>query len=62
MCLISSTTFAANVADGDNLYVYTRGTTRAVTYSLDNLDKIMFGETAISLYTSNAKTDYKYSN
>lgn len=62
LCLISSTTFAANVADGDNLYVYTRGTTRAVTYSLDNLDKIMFGETAISLYTSNSKTDYKYSN
>lgn len=59
---ISSTTFAANVADGDNLYVYTRGTTRAVTYSLDKLDKITFGETDISLYTSYAKTDYKYSN
>lgn len=59
---ISSTTFAANDEDGDNLYVYTKGTTRAVTYSLDKLDKITFGETDISLYTSYAKTDYKYSN
>ena len=47
--------------DGDNLYVYTKGAIQAVTYSLDNLDKITFGDNEVSLWTNSGKTDYVYS-
>ena len=52
--------FSANPDDGDNLYVYTKGATQAVTYSLDNLDKMTFGDNALSLWTNSGKTDYAY--
>ena len=46
--------------DGDNLYVYTKGAAQAATYSLDNLDKMTFGDNALSLWTNSGKTDYAY--
>ncbi len=46
--------------DGDNLYVYANGAAQAVTYSLDNLDKITFGQNAISISTKSGQTDYAY--
>lgn len=46
--------------DGDNLYVYTKGAAQAVTYSLDNLDKMTFGDNALSLWTNSGKTEYAY--
>lgn len=48
--------------DGDNIYVYTKGSAKATVYSLDNLDKMMFGENALSLYTKNGKAEYAYSS
>ena len=53
--------FASTPDDGDNLYVYTKGAIQAVTYSLDNLDKITFGDNEVSLWTNSGKTDYAYS-
>ena len=46
--------------DGDNLYVYTKGAAQAVTYSFDNLDKMTFGDNALSIWTNSGKTDYAY--
>ena len=46
---------------GDSFYVYKKGSTKAVVYALDNLDKMTFGENALSLYMKNGKTDYAYS-
>lgn len=46
--------------DGDNLYVYANGAAQAVTYSLDNLDKITFGNNAISISTKSGRSDYAY--
>ena len=46
--------------DGDNLYVYANGAAQAVTYSLDNLDKITFGQNTISIRTKSGQTDYAY--
>ena len=48
--------------DGDNIYVYTKGSANATVYSLDNLDKMMFGENALALYTKNGKTEFVYSS
>jgi len=62
MCLVSSAAFAASPADGDNLFVWTKGAKTAVVYSLDNLDKIMFDDAAMSVWTNKGKTDYAYGN
>lgn len=48
--------------DGDNLYVYTKGASNAVVYSLDNLDKLTFGNDAMSIWTIEGRTDYEYKN
>ena len=47
--------------DGDNLYVYTKDASSAVVYSLDNLDKLTFGNNAISIWTFGSRMDYQYS-
>ena len=52
--------FAASPDDGDNFYVYTKGTSKAVIYSLDNLDKLIFDDTSMSVWTNVGKTDYAY--
>ena len=54
--------FAASPADGDNLFVWTKGAKTAVVYSLDNLDKITFDDNAFSVWTNKGKTDYVYGN
>ena len=46
---------------GDNLYVYTKDASNAVVYSLDNLDKLTFGDNAISIWYDGGRTDYQYS-
>ena len=35
--------------DGDNLYVYTKGASNAVVYSLEKMDKLTFGNDAMSI-------------
>ena len=60
--LVSTATFAASPADGDNLFVWTKGAKTAVVYSLDNLDKITFDDNAFSVWTNKGKTDYAYGN
>ena len=62
LILVSTTTFAASPADGDNLFVWTKGAKTAVVYSLDNLDKITFDDAAVSVWTNKGKTDYAYGN
>ena len=62
LSMVSITTFAASPADGDNLFVWTKGAKAAVVYSLDNLDKITFDETAVSVWTNKGKADYAYGN
>ena len=59
--LVSTAGFAANPADGDNLYVFTKGAKKAVVYSLDNLHKMTFGDEAMSLWSKKGKlADYAY--
>lgn len=60
--LVSTAAFAASPADGDNLFVWTKGAKTAVVYSLDNLDKITFDDAAVSVWTNKGKTDYAYGN
>ena len=45
---------------GDNFFVYMKGSAKAVVYSLDDLDKMTFGENSLSLYMKSGKTDYAY--
>lgn len=59
---VSTAGFAATPADGDNLLIWKKGASQAVVYSLDNLDKLTFDETAMSVWTNKGKTDYAYSN
>lgn len=61
-CLfLGGTIFAANPDDGDNMYVFTKGVSQATVYSLDNLDKLTFSSTAMSVWTNNGKKDYAFS-
>lgn len=60
MSMVSITGFAASPADGDNLFVWTKGAKEAVVYSLDNLYKITFDEAAVSVWTNKGKTYYTY--
>ena len=62
MSMMSTFGLSANPDDGDNLYVFTKGSTQAIVYSLDNLDKITFGSNAVSLWTNNGREDYNYGN
>lgn len=52
---------ASSPDGGDSFYVYKKGSAKAVVYSLDDLDKMTFGENALSLYMKSGKTDYAYS-
>ena len=45
----------------ENLYVYLKEASNAVVYSLDNLDKLTFGDNAISIWYDGGRTDYQYS-
>lgn len=54
--------YSASSEDGDNLFVWTKGAKTAVVYSLDDLDKITFDDTAVSIWTNKGKTDYVYGN
>ena len=62
LLLANTAGFASNPGDGDNLHVYTKGSTRATAYSLDNLDKLTFGDYSISVWMNNGRTDYSYGN
>ena len=62
LSMVSTTAFAASPADGDNLFVWTKGAKTAVVYSLDNLDKITFDDAAVGVWTNKGKTDYAYGN
>lgn len=62
LILVGMASFAASPADGDNLLVWKKGAANAVVYSLDNLDKLTFDDTAMSVWTNKGKTDYAYSN
>ena len=46
--------------DGDNLYVYTKGSSYATVYSLDHLDKLTFEENAVRIWYGGGKKDYEY--
>ena len=59
-CSITLSGYSANPGDGDNLYVFTKGATKAIVYSLDNLDKMTFSDNGMSLWTNNKKFDYNY--
>lgn len=60
LSFLSISGFAASPDDGDNFYVYTRGATKAVVYSLDNLDKLTFNDKSMSVWTNVGRTDYAY--
>ena len=59
-CLSPSMAFAA---DGDNMYVHLKSSSTPVRFALDNLDKITFSSTAMSVWTSQTqKSEYAYTN
>ncbi len=62
ICLCFAYGFSAQAAndDGDILYVYTNDASTGVSYSLDNLDKLTFGNDAISIWAFGNRTDYEY--
>ena len=45
---------------GERFNVYTKGSSNAVVYQLDDLEKMTFGDNALSLYMKAGKTDYAY--
>ena len=62
MGLVSAAGFAANPADGDNLYVFTKQSDAPAIYSLDDLDKITFSDTGINFWNTKWPTEYAYGN
>ena len=59
--ILATAGFAAIPADGDNLYVFTKGAAKSVVYSLENLHKMTFGDEAMSLWSKKGKlADYAY--
>ena len=46
--------------DGENLYVYTKDVPNVVVYSLDNLDKLTFGDNSICIWTLGGRKNYEY--
>lgn len=62
MCTAATSTFSMTPDDGENLYLYTKSTKEAVVYSLNELDKITFGEKGIQIWNTSWPTEYAYSN
>lgn len=62
LCMMSVSGFASNPDDGDNMYVLTKGSNQVNTYSLDNLEKLTFGNTSMSVWYNAGKKDYTYSD
>ena len=62
MSMVSTSSFAASPDDGDSFFVWTKGGTKAVVYSLDDLDKLTFEENALGVWKNNVKTSYAYDN
>ena len=60
LSLMSATGFASSPDDGDNLFVWSKGSTKAVVYSLDDLDKLTFEDNALGVWKNNVKTSYEY--
>ena len=60
--LLSISAYASSPDDGDNFYVFTNGNKTKVTYSLDKLDKIVFGDQTMSVWANNKCDDYAYSS
>lgn len=58
--LASTTAFASNSADDDNLYVITNQTTASAIYSLDDIDKITFTTKGINFWNTGWPTEYTY--
>ena len=63
LALVSYAQYGTQEIDdvGDNLYVYTKDASNPAVYSLDNLDKLTFGDNAISIWYDGGRTDYQYS-
>lgn len=59
-CCVYGTSAQAANDDGEYLYVYTNDASNAVVYSLDNLDKLTFGDNAVSIWTYGGRTDFEY--
>lgn len=60
LCFVYGISTQAANDDGDNLYVFTKGASSAVVYSLDHLDKLTFEENAVRLWYDGGKMDYEY--
>ena len=60
LSLVSATGFASSPDDGDNLFVWSKGNTKAVVYSLDDLDKLTFEDNVLGIWKNNIKTSYEY--
>ena len=46
--------------DGDNLYVYLMGSSNPMVYSLENLEKLTFEESAVKIWNDGGHTDFEY--
>lgn len=56
----SINSIAQSSDDGDNLFVWLKGNTKAVVYSLDDLDKLTFEDNVLGIWKNNVKTSYEY--
>ena len=54
--------FSLDYDEGDNLYLYTKSTTEATIYSLDEIKKITFSKNGVQIWNTNWPTEYKYNN
>ena len=48
--------------NGDNLTVYTKSSSEAVVYSVEEINKITFSENGVQIWNTNWPTEYAYSN
>ena len=62
LCLGSITGLSKSVADGDNLFVFTKQSDAPAIYSLNDLDKITFSETGNNFWNTKWPTMYTYEN
>lgn len=60
LCFVYGISTQAANDDGDNLYVFTKGASSAVVYSLEHLDKLTFEENAVRIWYGGGKMDYEY--
>ncbi len=53
--------YGQNVANGDEMYLYTNSSDEAVIYSINDINKITFSENGVQIWNTNWPTEYSFS-